>query len=555
MKFVCDKCKTKYSIADDKVRRKVLKIRCKNCSNIIVVREPNLAVGLDDEPLPLDHDPRAGSGVRPLARALDGAFRPRRRSSSALRPVPVARAALQDLPALDDEFEPEQTRLSDLPDFPDEPPPPLEDEWFLAVEGNQYGPMAFGELCSRVKRGEASGEAHVWRDGFDDWMDVNEVPELRPYLPRHPPPPPRGKSGLYSVAAMVSGTPHQGLPAVQPPVAAPPVATPPVVSPIAGFGPPMQPAPAPLSQQPSGPGSGVAPIPVPPVAPQSPGSGLFPQVRVAEPSGPAPLPIATPEPPPPDLTPLPLPGRPQEAAVGVPVQVPPAGRTPLWMVIAGIGGGLAAICGLFMVGYLLFFDRPDKETTKVAADPQQQPVQPAAPPAVVPDMGSEPIAFPPMEIARSEQAERKVPSGRHARPKPAPPAAGKQLSESQRRLMALYGDKENPSGEAPKSSAPRRAQRGPTRRISANELMSLQRQHRASLKACYERALKRDQSLTEIKAEVEVSIGDSGVVRTVNISAGNNPDLVNCIRRSIRRWAFPSIGAQTFSFPIIFRGS
>jgi predicted Zn finger-like uncharacterized protein len=38
MKIVCDSCGTKYSIADDKVRGKVFKIRCKKCSHIIVVR-------------------------------------------------------------------------------------------------------------------------------------------------------------------------------------------------------------------------------------------------------------------------------------------------------------------------------------------------------------------------------------------------------------------------------------------------------------------------------------------------------------------------------------
>src|SRR5437660_1308316 len=38
MKIVCDNCATKYSIADEKVRGKVFKIRCKKCSHIIVVR-------------------------------------------------------------------------------------------------------------------------------------------------------------------------------------------------------------------------------------------------------------------------------------------------------------------------------------------------------------------------------------------------------------------------------------------------------------------------------------------------------------------------------------
>ena len=47
MKIVCDACAARYSIADDKVQGKVFKIRCKKCSNVIVVRGIAAA-----EPLP-----------------------------------------------------------------------------------------------------------------------------------------------------------------------------------------------------------------------------------------------------------------------------------------------------------------------------------------------------------------------------------------------------------------------------------------------------------------------------------------------------------------------
>ncbi|HEY0477595.1 MAG TPA: GYF domain-containing protein [Kofleriaceae bacterium] len=45
MKFLCDRCKTRYSIGDERVRGKILKIRCKNCANVITVRE-----GMSSEP-------------------------------------------------------------------------------------------------------------------------------------------------------------------------------------------------------------------------------------------------------------------------------------------------------------------------------------------------------------------------------------------------------------------------------------------------------------------------------------------------------------------------
>ena len=52
MKFYCDNCQAKYQIADDKVRGKILKIRCKNCNHTIVVREPHLPQAASPPALP-----------------------------------------------------------------------------------------------------------------------------------------------------------------------------------------------------------------------------------------------------------------------------------------------------------------------------------------------------------------------------------------------------------------------------------------------------------------------------------------------------------------------
>src|SRR5881394_781473 len=52
MKIVCDACSAKYSIADDKVKGKVFKIRCKKCSNIIVVRGTAGAGGAEEPAAP-----------------------------------------------------------------------------------------------------------------------------------------------------------------------------------------------------------------------------------------------------------------------------------------------------------------------------------------------------------------------------------------------------------------------------------------------------------------------------------------------------------------------
>lgn len=57
MKIVCDACATKYSIADDKLKGKVFKIRCKKCSHVIVVR------GADAAPVEELPPPPASEGI------------------------------------------------------------------------------------------------------------------------------------------------------------------------------------------------------------------------------------------------------------------------------------------------------------------------------------------------------------------------------------------------------------------------------------------------------------------------------------------------------------
>lgn len=55
MKIVCGSCQAKYSIADEKVAGKVFKIRCKRCSEVIVVR------GDQEEHVPSEHPPADAS--------------------------------------------------------------------------------------------------------------------------------------------------------------------------------------------------------------------------------------------------------------------------------------------------------------------------------------------------------------------------------------------------------------------------------------------------------------------------------------------------------------
>jgi predicted Zn finger-like uncharacterized protein len=152
MKFLCDRCKTKYSIADEKVRRKILKIRCKSCGNIITVRDPEARP-------PTGAGATGGAAPLPLEGALSAAL-----AGGGDGPTAIA---------------------TELPEFRAEAQGG-DDEWYVAIDGEQQGPLPLAQLGKLFQSGKAKGDAFVWRDGFADWMRADAVPELKTHLRKQP---------------------------------------------------------------------------------------------------------------------------------------------------------------------------------------------------------------------------------------------------------------------------------------------------------------------------------------------------------------------------------
>ncbi|MEQ7849250.1 SPFH domain-containing protein [Nocardioides kribbensis] len=70
-------------------------------------------------------------------------------------------------------------------------PPPLPgaaQPWFLAVGGQQVGPVPAGELPGRVASGELTATTLVWQQGMTAWTAAAEVPALSALLSATPPP-------------------------------------------------------------------------------------------------------------------------------------------------------------------------------------------------------------------------------------------------------------------------------------------------------------------------------------------------------------------------------
>lgn len=125
MKIVCGSCGAKYSIADEKVQGKVFKIRCKKCSNVIVVK--------GDSQQAEDHqqEPAGDSSMSAAYGGTSGAS-----------------------------------------------------EWYVVIDGDQVGPISPEELEAYYTSGRVTAESFAWRDGLSDWQPVSDLEEFA-HLTQH----------------------------------------------------------------------------------------------------------------------------------------------------------------------------------------------------------------------------------------------------------------------------------------------------------------------------------------------------------------------------------
>jgi predicted Zn finger-like uncharacterized protein len=117
MKISCQSCQAKYTIADDKVLGKIVKIRCKKCGETIVVN---------------------GAGATGDAIA-----------ASAYPEPPAAPAAAGDEP------------------------------WTVNVADGDQRTMTEAEVVAAYQSGVVSDETYCWRDGMGDWLPLREIDALQ----------------------------------------------------------------------------------------------------------------------------------------------------------------------------------------------------------------------------------------------------------------------------------------------------------------------------------------------------------------------------------------
>jgi predicted Zn finger-like uncharacterized protein len=246
MKFVCDRCQTRYSIADEKVRQKILRIRCKTCGNVIVVQGERAAAPGEESPASAHfEEAKTTASGDPTLAPTDGATKKPSSSAPKMVPAGASRAGSTSVP----KAAPASTPKSGLASAPKAastsapktapssaskaplssspkvaptagaqagaaglppPPPPGEDgpdplggrvEWYLAVAGVRSGPFSRSELARKVLAVEPGKKVHVWKEGMTGWKPsdevsvvVRELSILRPAPPPPPPEPPKAPS-------------------------------------------------------------------------------------------------------------------------------------------------------------------------------------------------------------------------------------------------------------------------------------------------------------------------------------------------------------------------
>ncbi|NOJ79896.1 AgmX/PglI C-terminal domain-containing protein [Myxococcus xanthus] len=180
MNFTCDNCQKRYSIADEKVRGKTVKVRCKNCQNVITVEGP--AEEENTRVVSLADVERIRAQERSLAEPEASA------APAAVISAPIAAAPVAKAPAaaLQTPWDDEPTRAA--------PMKATGSPWFVMVRNKQEGPLDEGALRELVATNTVNGRSFFWQQGMADWKRGSDIPELaglfEPPPAAEPPPPP-----------------------------------------------------------------------------------------------------------------------------------------------------------------------------------------------------------------------------------------------------------------------------------------------------------------------------------------------------------------------------
>jgi predicted Zn finger-like uncharacterized protein len=185
MKFTCESCNAQYMISDEKVGPSGVKVRCKKCGHVILVRRgapapaeaPAAAAPAPASDAAGESAPAGGAGTSApgleaeLGQAFDHAFGDAPAPAPAAAPTNGADMGATQLMGSDDAAKV----------FADKPAPSAS-EWYVAIGQAQVGPLPLTEVKKKWEGGDVGPDSLVWRPGMSDWAPLTTVQELAGYL-------------------------------------------------------------------------------------------------------------------------------------------------------------------------------------------------------------------------------------------------------------------------------------------------------------------------------------------------------------------------------------
>jgi predicted Zn finger-like uncharacterized protein len=578
VKFLCDQCKAKYQIADEKVAGKTVRMKCRKCGYLIEVRAAVTETSVSSRPPPpgmeLPSAPGPGAGI-PRAPLAPMASRAPQKPAAPPRAAPLATSLAAQKPAAKPPTKPEKLPSALAGAFKtnvqreEEVSAPFDmaelspaDEWYVAINGVPVGPIRVAEVRRKAALGAVTEDSLAWQEGLDEWRPVRSFPELAASI----------REAIASGRASLTPAPPEGrisVPGGQPRPAATrperPAAPPPRGAPL---------RPAAMGPQPSAmnnvvpinsrlataekfeevPDDRTVPYFGPPITADSKPLSVVPDPFASPAFGtPAPAPAAMA---PPDQA-APLVAQPiafgahgtdpfrMPAAAAVPsIDVPAQPRKQVpWMAIAMV----TAAAAFGIAAAVLVFQRPP-------APPPNVVVQvPGAPPTVATPATT---GGGPTTSATGETPDPNASAGGPKTPKGPiamaggggsdKPGATSTGAKGPLDLSGLTGQNVAPTpdmgGDTPKA---------PGQCLSEGQVSSVINAHRVAVnRTCWERNPTQKPA---VNVGVTLTIGADGSAQGVSAS-GDEPSVAKCIENDVRNWRFPAMGCSqktSFSFKLV----
>jgi predicted Zn finger-like uncharacterized protein len=529
VKFLCEQCKAKYQIADEKVVGRTVRMKCRKCGHLIEVRAAVTESSVSVEfapPAPAQGAPKAPPPRPPPKAAPPAKAAPLATGLAAAKPPPPK--ADRGAGALAGAFKTTVQREEEVSAPFDMSELSPGEGWYVAINGVPVGPIRMSEVRRKAALGAVTEDSLVWQEGLDEWRPARSLPEVAAIVREAAasgrssltPPPPGGRSSTPPPPRTTTSTrPASGGSGGIAPRAARPPSSPLSASARSNVVPFMSRLATAERLEESPAESGRASSP--------PQAGEIEPIVVPDPFAPS---AAAGMAPPPGSA-----GVARSAAFSLP---PVAPKKPVpWLALAMVAGAIA-----FGV------------TAGLTRSPAPAPVvqAPAAPTVVsTAAVNTGATTASPESAPTSNQVVTKTSTTTGGGPKTAiATGAAATTATAGGRSLDLHSLTQN-SNVAPTAEDPNEGPKAPGQCFSQGQVQSVIGMHQLAIRrSCWERD---PTTKPTVNVSVSMTIGTDGSAQAVAAS-GDESSVVKCIENDVRGWHFPAMGCSQktgFSFKFV----